>query len=72
MKNRITPTDPTIAISALVKGEERYIILYDDASRQEAIQQTGRWAGNPELSFSWYDAAYLARSIRKEGKAVQQ
>lgn len=47
MNKRITPTGSAIAISALVKGEERYIILYDDANRDAACQQVGRWAGNP-------------------------
>jgi hypothetical protein len=50
---------------ALVKGEERYIFLFDDANRSEALRTLGRFASNPELSFSWYDAAILSQRIRQ-------
>jgi hypothetical protein len=54
-----------INVLALVKGNERYIFLYDDASRAEALRTLGRYASNPELSFSWYDAAVLSQKIRQ-------
>jgi hypothetical protein len=53
-----------INVLALVKGEERYIFLFDDANRSEALRTLGRYASNPELSFSWYDAAVLSQKIR--------
>jgi hypothetical protein len=53
-------------VLALVKGEERYIFLYDDASRAEALRTLGRYASNPDLSFSWYDAAVLSQRIREQ------
>lgn len=54
-----------INVIALVKGEERYVFLYDDDSREEALRAIGRHAANPELSFSWYDAAVLGQKIRQ-------
>ena len=54
-----------INVLALVKGEERYIILYDDERKSEALRTLGRFASNPELSFSWYDAAVLSQRIRQ-------
>ena len=54
-----------INVLALVKGAERYVFLYDDASRAEALRVLGRYASNPELSFSWYDAAVLSQKIRQ-------
>jgi len=51
---------------ALVKGAERYVFLYTDASRAETLRTLGRFASNPELSFSWYDAAVLSQKIRQE------
>jgi hypothetical protein len=54
-----------INVLALVKGNERYIFLYDDASRAEALRTLGRYASNPELSFTWYDAAVLSQKIRQ-------
>jgi len=55
-----------INVLALVKGEERYVFLFDDASRAETLRVLGRYASNPELSFSWYDAAVLSQKIRQE------
>jgi hypothetical protein len=54
-----------INVLALVKGEERYIFLFDDEHRAEALRTLGRFASNPELSFSWYDAAVLSQRIRQ-------
>lgn len=54
-----------INVLALVKGEERYIFLFDDDNRTEALRTLGRFASNPELSFTWYDAAVLSQKIRK-------
>ena len=55
-----------INVLALVKGTERYVFLYDDASRAETLRTLGRFASNPELSFTWYDAAVLSQKIRQE------
>ena len=54
-----------INVLALVKGEERYIFLFDDDHRAEALRTLGKFASNPELSFSWYDAAVLSQRIRQ-------
>lgn len=55
-----------INVLALVKGEERYVFLFDDRSRAETLRVLGRYASNPDLSFSWYDAAVLSQKIRQE------
>jgi hypothetical protein len=57
-----------INVLALVKGSERYVFLYDDSSRAEALRVLGRFASNPELSFTWYDAAVLSQKIRQESQ----
>ncbi len=54
-----------INVLALVKGSERYVFLFDDENRAEALRTLGRYASNPELSFSWYDAAVLSQKIRQ-------
>ena len=53
-----------INVLALVKGAERYVFLYDDDSRAETLRILGRYASNPELSFTWYDAAVLSQKVR--------
>jgi hypothetical protein len=54
-----------INILALAKGEERYIFLYNDETRNEALRTLGRYASNSELSFSWNDAAVLSQKVRR-------
>ena len=56
--------DREINVLALVKGEERFIFLFDDINRDETLRQLARFAADPELDFSWYDAAMLSRKIR--------
>ncbi len=57
-----------INVLALVKNDERYVILFDDDQRGEALRTLGRYASNPELSFSWYDAAVLSQKVRNLAK----
>ena len=57
-----------INVLALVKGGERYVFLYDDSSRAETLRILGRYASNPDLSFTWYDAAVLSQKIRQESQ----
>lgn len=59
-----------INVLALVKGTERYVFLYDDASRAETLRTLGRYASNPDLSFTWYDAAVLSQKIRQESQRL--
>jgi len=63
--------DQDINVLALVKGAERYVFLYDDASRSETLRVLGRFASNPDLSFTWYDAAVLSQKIRQESQKAQ-
>jgi len=53
-----------INVLALVKGRERYVFLYQDSQRAQALRTLGRFASDPELSFSWYDAAVLSQKVR--------
>lgn len=54
-----------VNVIALAKGGERYVFLFDDASRAEAIRTLGRFAADPDLSFSWHDAAVLGEKVRR-------
>ncbi len=57
-----------INVLAMVKGTERYVFLYNDSNRAETLRTLGRYASNPELSFTWYDAAVLSQKIRRESR----
>ncbi|MEN0111193.1 MAG: hypothetical protein AAF805_10780 [Planctomycetota bacterium] len=58
-----------VNVLALVKGKERYLFLYGDSQQAEALRALGRQASNPELSFTWYDAAVLSKRVRSEAQA---
>ncbi|MGY8767394.1 MAG: hypothetical protein ACKVH8_03025 [Pirellulales bacterium] len=61
-----------INVLALVKGEERYVFLFNDDNRAETLRSLGRYASNPDLSFSWYDAAVLSQKIRQQSPEQHQ
>ena len=52
-------------VVALIKDGEKYVFAYDDASRKALLGVFGNFAENPELSFSWHDAAVLSRKVRE-------
>ncbi len=56
---------PVLNILALVRGNDRYIVLYDADNKAEALKQLGRWASEPELTFTWMDAARLSMELHK-------
>ena len=61
-----------INVLALVKGSERYVFLFDDKNRSETLRTLGRYASDPELSFTWYDAAVLSQKIRQTQSAAAE
>jgi hypothetical protein len=67
-----THVSQDINVLALVKGEERYVFLYDDNNRAATLRTLGRYASNPELSFTWYDAAVLSQKIRQTARQVDE
>ena len=64
--------DGELNVLALVKGEDRYVFVFDDANRLETLRMLGRYAADPQLSFSWYDAAMLSQRIREMAHASQE
>ena len=54
-----------IHIMALVKGSERYVFAYEHGCETQVLRTLGRWAANPLLSFTWYDAATLSQTVRQ-------
>lgn len=64
------PAPSDITTMAMLKGEERYIFLYDDDHKADVLRVFGRFAGNPELSFSWVDAAVMSQKVRSNYKGI--
>jgi hypothetical protein len=46
-------------VLALHKGTEHYLFLYDDESLPALVDAFRRYAGDPGLSFNWFDAAVM-------------
>ena len=51
-------------VLALVRDEHRFIFLYDDNSIDTVLATLSEYASDPEMEFSWYDAAILAQRVR--------
>lgn len=63
--NRIQPTEIALHTVALIKGDERYLFVFDDTQEPEVLRVFGRFASNPALSFTWYDAALLSQKVHE-------
>ena len=53
-------------ILALIKGDERYVFVYDDESREPLLDVFRDKAADPRLSFSWFDASLLTQKAREQ------
>jgi hypothetical protein len=58
-----------VNVLALIKGNERFIYIYDDAGQQPLIETFRDQAADPRLSFSWFDAAVLTEKAREQSQA---
>jgi hypothetical protein len=56
-------------VLALVKGNERYVYVYDDASRSLLINALRDQAADPHLNLTWFDALVLTRKARDQDAA---
>ena len=53
-------------VLALIKGGERYVYVYDDASRSPLLETFRAQAADPELSLNWFDVAVLTQKAREQ------
>jgi hypothetical protein len=51
-------------VLALFKGEERFIFVYDDDSRDALVNEIRHKAADPRVPISWFDAAVLTERVR--------
>jgi hypothetical protein len=58
-------------VIALIKGEERYVYVYDDDSQRPLLDCFEAQAADPALSLNWFDAAVLARKAREQVDRVE-
>jgi hypothetical protein len=53
-------------VLALIKGQERYVYLYDDDSRRGLIDLFRDQAADPHFSLTWFDALVLTKKAREQ------
>ncbi len=61
-----------VNIVMLVKGAERFVFYYQDDQAAETCRIFGKFASNPELSFSWVDAAKLVGEVRENVRRAER
>ena len=53
-------------VIALIKGDERYVYVYDDESRAALLEAFQEQAANQLLSLNWFDAAVLTQKAQEQ------
>ena len=61
---------PEFNVLALIKGDERYVYVYDDLSRQELLDAIQTHAADPAVSLNWFDAAVLTQKAHEQMNAA--
>ena len=56
-----------VNVLALFKGPERFIFVYDDASRATTLDAIRDAAADPQQALNWFDAAVLTDRARQQG-----
>ena len=55
-------------VLALVKGEERYVFVYDDPSRRALLELFRTTAADAQFAFNWFDAAVLTEKAWEQAR----
>ena len=53
-------------VLALLKGDERYVYVYDDVSREALVEALHAHAADPQLRLNWFDAAVLTQKAEEQ------
>lgn len=59
-------------VLALFKGAERFVFVFDDASRDELLTVVRNAAADPNVSLNWFDAAVLTERARQQAANVEE
>ncbi|MBA4187457.1 MAG: hypothetical protein C0467_05500 [Planctomycetaceae bacterium] len=59
-------------VLALIKGNERYVFVYDDESSDVLIDEIRDKAADPNVRINWFDAAVLTERIRTQLTSPQE
>lgn len=59
-------------VLALFKGDERFIFVYDDESRETLVDDIRDKAADPKVPINWFDAAVLTERVRNHLETPQE
>jgi len=59
-----------LCVLALIKGNERYVYVYDDPGRGGLIDAFRDDAADPQLTLSWLDVAALTAKVREQSRTA--
>ena len=59
-------------VIVLMKGDERYVFLYDDKNAGSLSQIFGKYATDESLSFTFHDANILNHKVQKMKKESEE
>jgi hypothetical protein len=59
-------------VLALLKGDERYVYVYDDLSRQALLDAIRSHAAEKALSLNGFDAAVLTQKAHEQAEASDE
>ena len=55
----------SVNVLAMVRDEHRFVFLYDDQSVDTVLTTLSQYAVDPELTFTWHDAALMAQRVKR-------
>ena len=61
-----------VNVLALIKSEEHYVFVYDEASRATLLRHFREQAADPRLGLTWYDAAVLTEKAWEQAQNSDQ
>ena len=50
---------------SIIRGGQHYVFLYTPATARDVIRVFARFAADPELAFTWHDAATLTKRVKE-------
>ena len=58
-------------VLALFKGDEKFLFVYDDDSRDALVDDIRHKAADPAVALNWFDAAVLTERVRNPAAAAE-
>ena len=58
------PVANTYVVQIVTHTDETFRVEFTDSTRREAMRVLGKWAGNPDISLTWFQAAVMCNRIR--------